>query len=95
MLPPNRIQSNITNKRTKKASSTKFDNNSHPDVDVKRPCLTSFDLKTTHTKDFSPETSTKDNVKHISNRRTKNVLRAESMHENVEINDEYLDEILF
>ena len=41
MLSPNRIQPNNTNKRTKKASKTNFDNNSHYEHDFKRPQTTS------------------------------------------------------
>ena len=40
MLSPYRIQPNITNKRTKKASKTNFDNNSHREHDLKRPQMT-------------------------------------------------------
>ena len=47
MLSPYRIQTNNTNERTEKASNTIFDNNSHHDPDVKRPRLTSNDLKRT------------------------------------------------
>ena len=46
MLSPHRNQPNITNTRSKNVSNTIFDNNSHPDTDVKRPRLTSNDLKT-------------------------------------------------
>ena len=48
MLSPYRINTNNTNKRTKKASNTNFDNNSHPNRDVKRPQLTSNQLQTTN-----------------------------------------------
>ena len=44
MLSPYRNNTNNTNRRTKKTSNTNFDNNSHPDSDVKRPRLTSNDL---------------------------------------------------
>ena len=54
MVSPYRIQPNNINKRTKKTSNTNFDNNSHRETDVKRPRLTSFDLKTT-SKESSPE----------------------------------------
>ena len=47
MLSPYRINPNNTGKRTKQASNTNFDNNSHTNKDVKRPQLTSNDLKTT------------------------------------------------
>ena len=43
MLSPNRIQPITTNKRSKKASNTNIDNNSHRDSDVKRPQMTSID----------------------------------------------------
>ena len=45
MLSPYRIQTNNTNKRTKKTLNTNFDNNSHHELDVKRPQMTSNDLK--------------------------------------------------
>ena len=44
MVSPHMIQPNYTNKRTKKASNTNFDNNSHSEADVKRPRLTSCDF---------------------------------------------------
>ena len=40
-----------------------------------------------------PKTNTESRVKRISNKRNKNSLKDGSMHENVEINDEYLEEI--
>ena len=46
-LSPYRIQSNNTNKRTKKVSNTILDNNAHRDHDLKRPRLSSNDLKPT------------------------------------------------
>ena len=75
------IQPNNINKRAKEASNTIVDNNSHPESDVKRPRLTSNDLKTTQT---------------ITNSITKNenVLKVGSLHEKIKINNEYLDEIL-
>ena len=45
MISPYRINPNNTNKRTKEISNTSFDNISHGDPDVKRPCLTSNDFK--------------------------------------------------
>ena len=78
LLSPYRINTNNTNKRTKKTSITNFDMNSNPYSDVKRPRLTSNDLKT--------------NTK--SNRKNKHVLKAESVQENIEINEHYLDKIL-
>ena len=47
MLSPYRIQPNNTNKRSKKASNTNSDNNSHREPNVERPQITSNDLKTT------------------------------------------------
>ena len=45
MLSPYRINTNNTSKRTKKASKTNFNNNSHCEPDVKRTQMTSKDLK--------------------------------------------------
>ena len=47
MLSPYRINPNNTKKRTKKAINTNFYNNSHHEPVVKKPQLTSDDLKTT------------------------------------------------
>ena len=41
MLSPYRINPKSTNKRTKMASNTNFDNNFDPNLDVKRPQMTS------------------------------------------------------
>ena len=79
MLSPYRIQSNNFNKRIKKAENTNFDNDSTPSHDDKRLQLTSNDLKTTQTK---------------YKRKNKNVLKAGSVEQNIEINEHYLDEIL-
>ena len=79
MLSPYRINPNNTNKRTKKVKNTNFDNDSQPNHDDKRPQMSSNDLKTTQTK---------------SNRKNKNVLKAGSIQENIEINEHYLDKIL-
>ena len=81
MLSPYRINPNNTNKRTKNASKTVFSNDSHREPDVKRRQMTSNDLK-------SSQTNTK------SNKKNKNVLKAGSIHENFETNDQYLNEIL-
>ena len=45
MLSAYRINPNNTNKRMRKASNCKFDNNSHHAYNVKRPQKTSNDLK--------------------------------------------------
>ena len=63
MLSLYRFESNNNNKRTKKASNANSDNNSHQEHDLKRPQLTSNDLKTC-------QTNTK------SNRKNKNILKA-------------------
>ena len=73
MLSPYRINPNNVKKQQKK---TKIDNNG----DLKRPQLTSNDLKTT-----SNDKKTK----------SKNVLKAGSVQEeNIEINEQYLDKII-
>ena len=78
MLSPYRVESN---KRTKKASNTNINYNSNREFDVKGPQMTSNDLKTTQ-----PITK--------SNQKNKNLLKAGSVHESIEINEHYLDEIL-
>ena len=75
MLSQYRISVNNTNKRTKKAKNTDFENNSHHEAVVKRPQMTSKHLKQNLIK------------KQI-------VLKAGSMHENIEKNEHYLDKIL-
>ena len=52
MLSPYRINPKNTRKRSKKALNTDFDSNSHHEVDVKRPQMTSNDLKTTSNEPF-------------------------------------------
>ena len=79
MLSPYRIQPNNTKKRTKKAPNTNLDNFSYRDLDLKGPQMTSNDL-------------VKPNIK--SNRRNKNNLKDGSVNQNIEVTDEYLDEIL-
>ena len=71
----------IQSKKRKKAFNTNFNNISHREPDVERLRMTSNDLKTTqqHTE---------------SNRENKINLKAGSVHEIVEINDQNLDEIL-
>ena len=81
LLPPYRIQPNITTKRTKKSSKTNIDNKSQREHDLKRPQMTSNDFA-------QPETNTK------SNGRNKKVPKAGSPHGNVEIDDECSDKIL-
>ena len=79
MLSPYRINQNNGKKRTKKVLNTDFDNNSHHEVDIQRPQMSPNDLKTTQTK---------------SNKKNKNVLKAGSVQEYIEINEHYLNEIL-
>ena len=79
MLSPYKINPNNTNTRTKKVSNTDFDNISQPNPDVKRFQMTSNDLKTTSNEP-------------VKNK--KNNLKGGSVHDNVEINEHYLDEIL-
>ena len=81
LLSPYRIQSNNSNKRTKRDSNTNFNNDSHRALDVKRPQMTSIDLETTLT-------NTKLNQKNKKNSKTG------SIHENVETNEHYSDESL-
>ena len=52
MVSPYRIQRNITSKRSKKVSNPNFDNNSHRHPDVKRPRLTSNNVKPTSKESF-------------------------------------------
>ena len=86
MLSPYRIQPNHTKKRIKKDKNTNFDNKSHCDPDPKKPQMTSNDLK-------RPQSTSSENVKSPKNKK-KNIVKAGSVHDNVEINEHYLDEIL-
>ena len=79
MLSPYRIDPDNTKKRSKKASNTVFDINPHHEADVKRPQMNSNSLNTTQTK---------------SNKKNKNVPKAGSVQQNIEINEHYLDKIL-
>ena len=79
MHSPYRINPNKTKKRTKKVSKTNFDNISQLNPDVKRPQMTSNDLKRTSNEP-------------AKNR--KNNFEIGSVHDNVEINEHYLDDIL-
>ena len=45
MLSPDRIQPKITHKQTKKGSNTNFDSNSHREIYLKWPQMTSKDFK--------------------------------------------------
>ena len=74
MLSPYRINPNNVNKRPKKA---KIDDNG----DLKRPQMTSNDLKTT----------SNDNIKKS---KTSNNLKGGYIQENIDINEHYLDKFL-
>ena len=60
MLSPYRVYPNTTNKRSKMVSNTNLDNNAHGEHDLKRPQLTSNDLKTTSNE---PPQNKKNNLK--------------------------------
>ena len=79
MLSPYRYKPNNTKKRSKKAKNTDFDNKSDRKAAVRRPQMTSNDFKSIQTK---------------SNKKNKNVPKAGSVQENIEINEHCLDEIL-
>ena len=83
MVSPYRIQSNNTNKRTKKPSNTNFNINQHIKHDPKRLQMTSNDLK-------RPQTIS-DSSREVEPVKSKNKLKGGAK---VEINDQYLDEIL-
>ena len=80
MLLPYTISANNTKKRSKKALKTNFDNNSQHEPNVKKPKVTSNDLK-------RPQSAS-------NKRKTKNNLKGGSIQENIEINEHYLDKIL-
>ena len=81
MLSPYRINPNNTNKRTKKAKNTNFDDDSHHEADVERLQMTSNDFKRSHS------TSNENNRK----AKTKNNLEGGT---NIEINEHCLNENL-
>ena len=84
MLSQYRIHPNNTNKRTKKVEYINFDNSSHREHDLERPQMASNDLKRAHATLIENSRKVK----------TKNKLKGGFVQENVEINDEYLDELL-
>ena len=79
MLSLYKISPNNTDKRTKKVSNTIFDNNSQLNFDVKRPQMTSNDFKTTSNE---------------PGKNKKNIVKGGSVHDNIQIKQHYLDEIL-
>ena len=83
MLSPYRINPNNTKQRTKKASNGNFDNTSHHESNVKRPHMTSNDLK-------RPQ-SISESHHEVKSVKSKNKLRGGTINE---INEHYLDKIL-
>ena len=81
MLSPDRFPPNNTNKRRRKCSNTNLNDKLNREHDLERLQMTSNDL-------YKPEAV----VKKTTNKRNKNVLKAGSVHENFEIDDDYLDE---
>ena len=84
MLSPYRVHPNNTKERTTKVKYTNFDNNSHREHDLKRPQMTSNDLR-------KPQSTSNENSKKV---KTKDNLKGGFVREDVEINDQYLDEVL-
>ena len=82
MLSPYRINTNNTNKRTKNALIINFDNNLHTNHNVKRPQMTSNDLKRSQLISESSE---------VKPNKSKNKLKGGA---NIEIDEHYLDENL-
>ena len=82
-----RIQPNATNKRSNKVSNTNLRNNPHREQDLKRPQMTTNVVA-------KPETNTEGTVKRTSKNGNKNIFKGGSLNRDIEINDEYLDEIL-
>ena len=88
MHSPHRIQPNSTNnyqKRLQILVPTTSYIATLTYKDLKRPQMTSNDLK-------RPQSTSCENVKSPKNK--KNIVKAGSVHDNVEINKHYLDEIL-
>ena len=83
MLSPYRINPNNTIKRTKKAFYGNFDNNSHHESDVKRPQMTSNDLK-------RPQSISESHYE-VKPVKSKNKLKGGSSNG---INEHYLDKII-
>ena len=82
-----RIQPNITKKRTKMVLNRKFDKNSLREIDLKRPQMNQNNLA-------KPDTNTESINKRASIKKNQNIVKAGSMHGNIETNDKYLDENL-
>ena len=85
MITPYKIPPNNTNKRRQKILNANLDDDSHRKDDVKRPRLTSFEIKTTTQKILQESSPIIETVKP-----KKNYLECSGSIEN---NDEYLDEI--
>ena len=83
MLSPYRFPPNNTDERRQKSSNTNLNDILIREHDLKRLQMTSNDLA-------KPEAI----VKNKSTKTNKKFLKIGSMHENIEINDDYSDEIL-
>ena len=83
MLSPYRTNPNNTNKRTKNASNGNFDNNSHHNPDLKRPEMTSNDLKKSQ--------SISESHHEVKPVKSKNKLKGGANIENIEL---FLDKII-
>ena len=83
MFTPYIINPNDTNKRMKEALYVSFDNNSHHEFNIKRPQMTPIDLK-------KPQ-SISESHHEVKPVKSKNKLKGGA---NIEINEQYLDEIL-
>ena len=83
MLAPHRIQPNNTNKRKKELSITNFDK-THLEHELKTPQKTSNDLA-------KHDTNTESTVKPTSDKRKNDIPKGGPVHENIGINDDYLD----
>ena len=83
MLSPYKINQNNGKKRTKKALNIDFDINSHHEVDIQRPQMSSNDIKRLQ----SPSNESNKKAK------TKNT-KGGSIQENIEVDEQYLDKVL-
>ena len=76
-----------SHKGRQKITNTNINDNSIGEHDVQRRQMISNVLA-------KPDTNTESTIQRTSNKRNKNFLKVGSMHQNIEINDETLDEIL-
>ena len=88
MLSPYRIPANNTKKIGQNLSNTNLVDHSRREHDLKRPQRTSiYFAKADTNTEFTSS-------KQTSNKRNKKILKGGFMRENIEINEDYLDEIL-